>query len=238
MKNLYPYSSREAYFIAAGQSLQIILDYERDAQDPRSLVTDIEREFGGTFVHPQPIWTSMAGGWTFFFNQTVQNDALKLLSTTDGFCYGPNSDTQAGCTLKERLEANLFNGLDRYVFAKRMTGQQMTDFNPDNIKEFGSNTNGPAARYERFGDAYIICIPIVVTAVYEPGGSKKPIGIECNWFVPPDSEQIPYSTYLGLKEREWGDQLKPGTFIDRHEQAEAQRFSAWQARQQKNPKLP
>jgi hypothetical protein len=117
--------------------------------------------------------------------------------------------------------------LDSQIFAKRLTGAEKVPLNPDQIQEPGTyNThfvngrdNGNAASYRKYGDVYVVEVPLTIRGIFNAASEKESqefqyrinvaAGYKYEWFTPPDSQLIPLSKVIELREKELGDQTKP-----------------------------
>jgi hypothetical protein len=225
MRDIYPYASEYAYFIAKGESLRLIQEFEKDCANGEALYEQIRQEFGADFACPHFI----------VFNAAAQNPALKhRRSRENAFEYVPNPDTDEGRAFKDRLERTPWHGkaASMDVFAKRLTGAQRMNANPDKLEDMASFSSEARSSYVEIGDAYVIKVPIVVRGIYEAllthNGEEfpVPVGLECSWFTPPDAEQIPHSAYLRLLEEQQGDQLTPRSVLSGEKQAHIRQSNA------------
>lgn len=207
------YSSDNAYFIAGGRTLELIKKYEEDQKNPDALFDAIAHEYGAKKQY---------SGQIFMFDQETKNPAFKLdiYGSKDEWVYIVNEETPEGRALEERLKDVPFVNNS---FPKRLTGKADILVNPDNIDQeiHGSTPYAPgttryAAGYRQYGDIYVVSIPRTIHAVfndaskrYQDMGSNVAGGYRYEWFTPPDSQPIPYSKVVELKEKELADQTKP-----------------------------
>jgi hypothetical protein len=222
------YTDKSAYFIAAGRTLDIIKKYEDDKKNAEALGNAIGREYGA-------IATSLVGKY-FILEQENNNPALKLQEQYTGkdgknkYSYEPNRETPEGKALLERMDyiPSLELGFNR--FSKRLTGEEYVETNPDQLedpeifKAWGGSDI--AAYYRKYGDTYVVAVPRVMHGIFNAASEKAmdenhwsnsdirlAAGYKYEWFTPPDSQPIPYSKVIELREKELGDQTKPRQFL-------------------------
>lgn len=218
----HQYLDKSAHFIAGGRTLEIIKKYEYDQEHWKEAYAAIAKEFGANELHGNRFLPF------FLFDNPVSNPALdagEADKTRDGktvYLYKVNPDTPEGKALMQRIGDIPKNELGFHLFAKKLTGQENTPVNPDNLEDPQAakpnayyphpnyaNTEYDAAIYRKYGDTYVVSTPLVVRGIFNDAAKKEAEGYTYEWFTPPDSEQIPYSKVVEIREKALGDQLKP-----------------------------
>lgn len=216
--------SNYAHFIAGGRSLALIRQYLEDVRNRDALSTALAREVGAEEII----------GKAFKSSQPLQHPAL-VFDEKNGNTYFYTLDcaTAEGAALQARLEdiPPAFT-LVHDVFARRLTGAAKTQTNPDNLRlpvgsvlgaHFGDQHETWSASFEKIGEDYVISVPRAIRGVFnsaatpqdEARGLRHADGYEYAWFTPPDSELIPLSRLIALREAQKGDQAQPRRVMQR-----------------------
>ncbi|HYD17434.1 MAG TPA: hypothetical protein VEF76_03015 [Patescibacteria group bacterium] len=216
------YSDSNAYFIAGGKTLALIQKYEYERENAVEIIKGIAQEYGAARAD------SNSEGAFFTFNAPVNHplfgDARPLgKNGVAGWIYKVQ-DTEEGRALTARLAEIPDFDLTHTQFAKRLTGREQTDTNPDHLRNpegYGgaSDRRETAASFQKYGDTYVVSVPRVMRGIFNEAAAKlsaenhvpMAAGYTYEWFTPPDSVQIPYSKVVELREKAQGDQLAPRT---------------------------
>jgi hypothetical protein len=216
------YSSDSAYFIAGGRTLEIIKKLEDDFNNKEALLDAIANKYGANKL-------TDTGVHIFEADHEVTDPALKFEpdfsnDAQKDFFYTVNEETPEGRALQERLDDIPYFSHDNKIFARRLTGTQYVAVNPDKLQEPGTYStdfgnrgeNAAAASYRKLGDAYVVKVPRTIRGIFNEASEKESIrgakrfaGYYYEWFTPPDSQPVPYSKVIELKEKQLGDQTKP-----------------------------
>lgn len=206
------YRDTEAHFIAAGRTLDFIKKYEYGMEHADEAYAAIAKEYGAKKL----------GGSRFLpffiFDQPVTNPALELKASDkrkDGtvqYLYEVSSETPEGKALWDRIADIPKQELSFHQFARLLTGTENTATNPDRLLLPGEKTpsyesSTDSAIYRKYGDTYVVSVPRVLRGVFNGASKDEADGYTYEWFTPPDSQQVPYSKVVELREKTLGDQL-------------------------------
>lgn len=200
----------DVHFIASGRTLEKIRKYLHDREHWEDAYAAIAKEYGA----------KQLGGFStlpyMIFDKPQTHPALhKEAAEEDGtYFYEINPDTPEGKALRARIEDIPRAELGFNQFAKMLTGAEDVLTNPDNLIAPGHTGSGfasssIAAYYRKYGETYVVSVPRVVRGIFNDASRKEADGYTYEWFTPPDSQQIPYSKVVELREKEKGDQLSP-----------------------------
>lgn len=218
------YTSDYAYFIAGGKTLEAIKQYEYDKEHEKEILKGIAEELGGT---------SLVGSVheiTVYADKELSNPILKLEEQRENrngkfWVYQVDRNTPEGAALFERIADIPTFDLTHRVFGRRLTGKETVLTNPDNLQESYGNSHyrekneAATASFQKIGDTYVVSTPRVIRGVFNDESKEASLrdhynqaaGYTYEWYTPPDSQPIPYSRVVELREQEKGDQLKPAT---------------------------
>ncbi len=221
------YTSNDVHFIAGGRTLEFLKRYEWEKQNPDAALAEIAKEYGG--IHA--IGSGYEGA-SMLFVQPVNNPLFinqepQSFKGKDTWYYTVNPDHPDAAALIERINAVPKYELGFNRFAKRFTGEESTFTNPDNLRDPDGYSSSPyriggqanSAIYRKYGDTFVVSVPRVVRGIFNEASAKlsaeervpMAAGHTFEWFTPPDSQQIPYSKVIELREQSLGDQLKART---------------------------
>ncbi len=222
------YSDDHVHFIAGGRTLAIVEQYIWDKEHAKEILQDLARDMGAADVIPGD------RAVVFIFDQPTENPLLNYVENRpykgkDNFYYEARKDTPEGLALHNRVNDVPLYELGFDLFAKRLTGAETVLANPDHLREnlggapgrYDSEYGIDAASYSKFGDTYVVSVPRVLRGVFNEASEKLSVekrvpmaaGHTFEWFTPPDSQQIPYSKVIELREKVLGDQLKPAVVM-------------------------
>lgn len=219
------YTSEYAYFIAGGKTLETIQKYEYDKEHRKEILTEMAKELGGT---------SLVGSRfevTLYANAPLDNPILKLEAereNRDGkfWVYKLDTNSKEGAEIFARINDLPDFDPTHHVFGRRLTGKEEVLTNPDNLQDsYGSGGFShyreknavTTASFQKIGDTYVVSTPRVIRGVFNDESKEASLrdhynqaaGYTYEWYTPPDSQPIPYSKVVELREQEKGDQLKP-----------------------------
>jgi hypothetical protein len=219
------YSDDHVHFIAGGRTRALIEKYIWEKENADKVLEGIAKEYGGIAA------TGGAGeGASMLFAAPTDNPLFTggepdSYKGQKAYYYKVNTALPEGKALAGRINDVPKWELGFNRFAKRLTGAETVNANPDDLRDFGggegrmygSEYGTLSAYYRKYGDTYVVSVPRVLRGVFNEASEKlsqenrvkMSAGYTYEWFTPPDSTQIPYSKVIELREQELGDQLKP-----------------------------
>lgn len=222
----WEYTDNDVHFIAGGRTLALIRQYEWDKANPDKVYARIAGEYGGIGA----AGSAESAGVIFaqaVDNQLFINPSPQQYKGTEAIYYSVNLELPEGRELAQRIEDVPAYELGFNRFAKRLTGAEETRINPDDLRDRGPGASSSpynrdydeviAASYRKYGDTYVVSVPRVVRGIFNDAAAPDPrdgdvrraSGYTFEWFTPPDSQQIPFSKVVELRESILGDQLAP-----------------------------
>jgi len=219
------FSDQYAHFIAGGRTLELIRKYEEDEENAKATIDALKEELGATYI---------VFPYYYVFDHEIE-DPRFVLNEKDSdpqspsFCYEINWDTPEGRSFQERVDDIPHMSPTYTIFARRLTGTEEVYTNPDHLSNPQDSGSGNyskyatvSAMYGKYGDTYVVSVPRIIHGIFNEasqaldkkyhftrGTAKVSDGYHYDWFTPPDSEPIPYSKVIELREKELGSQTTP-----------------------------
>ncbi len=217
------FSDQDAHFIAGGRTLELIRKYEEDERNAKDTVENLRQELGASFL---------AFPYYYLFDHEIADPRFVLDDKdkkSETRTYVINNETPEGRAFQERVDDIPHLSLTFKIFARRLTGAEEIHTNPDHLKDSASGSSHSygeyattAATYRKYGDVYVVSVPRVIHGVFNEASqaldkqyhfdgkrARMSDGYRYDWFTPPDSEPIPYSKVIELREKELGSQTEP-----------------------------
>jgi hypothetical protein len=223
------YTSNYAYFIAGGETLEIIEQFEKDAANRDALQNAIALEHGAKAVEIDGIH-----GFRFLSDREINDPALVFDKSYSGLdaskVYLINEKTDEGKALRARLDDVPSGIKDHACFAQRLLADKDTDkdkayvlTNPDRLLDdegrggyeghYKVDNQKLAVSYSKHGNVYLVKVPHVIHGIgiqfNEAASDRTATGYGYDWFKPPGSDAIPDYVALAIKQVGLGDQTKP-----------------------------